>query len=244
MAGAGTIAENRFGRYRVPAGLEHRAAARAVLEGRVYELRTLEFMRAHAGRGDIVHAGTFFGDFLPALSTALAPGARLWAFEPNPESCAAACETIALNRLENVTLANAALSDKRGDVPFRTHRPKGEPLGGVSRIVGKAGKGVIGIEAMMLDDAVPPEREVSILQLDVEGHEAQALRGAYHMIRKWKPILILEAFERAPWIRRNFPDTNYTIIGTLHGNVVYAPEDRADQLSIPDAVGSSGVVRK
>lgn len=220
-----TPARNKYGLYCVPAGLEDRPASRAVLSGKAYEPDTLRFMRAHAGAGDVIHAGAFFGDFIPALSTALAPGAHLWAFEPNPGNFACAQDTVALNRLANVTLTNAALSDTDTKLLFRTCDADGKSLGGLSHFVDAPGNGIEPVPAIMLDYMVPLARPVTILQLDVEGHEKQALRGAYHLIHRWKPILILEYFRIPQWITRTFRGLGYEKIGKLHGNHVYATQD-------------------
>ncbi|WP_417718648.1 FkbM family methyltransferase [Salipiger sp.] len=220
-----TYPSNRYGRYCVPAGLEDRPAAKAVIAGQVYEPDTITFMRKHAGDGDIIHAGTFFGDFLPALSSAMAPGRKVWAFEPNPGNYDAAVETWALNGLENVELFNAALSNRIEKVLFRTRDEKGRPLGGLSHFVLEEGPGVEPVQSAMLDFTVPLERRVSILQLDVEGHEKQAIRGAFHIIYRWRPILILEYFAQEQWITRTFRGLGYRKIGKLHGNFVYAADD-------------------
>ncbi|RDD64674.1 FkbM family methyltransferase [Thalassococcus profundi] len=219
------IPANRYGRYCVPAGLEDRPAARAVLAGQAYEPETLRFMRAHAGDGDIIHAGAFFGDFIPALSTALTPGARLWAFEPNPGNFASAQETVRLNDLQNVTLTNAAVSNQPDELLFRTRDKDGKSLGGLSHFVTEPGDGVEAVAAAMLDFVVPLDRKVSILQLDVEGHEKQAMLGAYHLVNRWAPILILEYFNKPQWIARRFPGLGYRHIGKLHGNHVFAARD-------------------
>ncbi|MCC1491198.1 FkbM family methyltransferase [Cognatishimia sp. F0-27] len=217
-------ASNAYGCYAIPEGCASRPAARAVLSGGIYEPETLDFMRRYAGRGDIVHAGTFFGDFLPALASALAPTRRLWAFEPNPVSVAAAHETITLNGLRNVTLTHAALSNRAGALHFRTHRSDGRPLGGLSQVVDSPGPGVETVPAAMLDFVVPQERPLGIIQLDVEGHEKPALKGAYHLIHRWRPLLILEHFEAEGWITRTFRGLGYRRIGALHGNTVFATE--------------------
>lgn len=222
MAGEALIGRNKFGLYHIPAGVETRPAAKAVLSGRVFEPDTIDFMRANCGDGDIIHAGAFFGDFLPGLSGGLAQDAKIWAFEPNPGSYAAAEQTVTLNGLANVELQNAALSDRNGEVLFQTHRTDGSPMGGVSRVVERDEKGVSNIRSVMLDYAVPIDRTVSILQLDVEGHEKNALLGAYHIINIWKPILILEYFAETRWISRTFRNLKYKAIGKVHGNHVYA----------------------
>ncbi|APZ52544.1 methyltransferase, FkbM family [Salipiger abyssi] len=188
----------------------------------MYEPDTIRFMRQHAGDGDIIHAGTFFGDFLPALSAAMAPERRIWAFEPNPGNYEAACKTIALNALANVTLTNAALSNREETVLFRTRDEDGKSLGGLTHFVTEEGPGVEPVEAVMLDFTVPLGRRVTILQLDVEGHEKQALRGAWHLIHRWQPILILENLGQERWIQRTFRGLGYQQIGKLHGNFVYA----------------------
>ncbi|MFP4327763.1 MAG: FkbM family methyltransferase [Paracoccaceae bacterium] len=217
-------AQNEYGLYHVPEGLEDRPAARAVLSGHAYEPETLRFMRAHAGTGDVIHAGTFFGDFIPALSKALAPDARLWAFEPNPGNFEAARQTLALNDLRNVELTHAALSNRDATVLFRTRDAQGKSLGGLSHLAEAEGPGVEPVRAVMLDFAVPLDRRISILQLDVEGHEKQALKGAYHIVNRWRPILVLEYLGNVQWINRTFRGLGYTHLGKVHGNHVYAVE--------------------
>jgi len=221
---ATTIPQNEYGQYCLPDGVDGRPAAKAVISGQVFEPDTIAFMRKHAGDGDIIHAGTFFGDFLPGLSGGMAEGAKIWAFEPNPGNFKAAEQTIKLNDLQNVELRNAALSNQDGELLFRTHRTNGKALGGLSRIATEQGPGVQSVQALMLDYVVPIDRKVSILQLDVEGHEKPAMRGAYHIIHKWKPILILEYFGKVQWLNRNFRSLGYKPIGKLHSNYVYATE--------------------
>lgn len=212
---------NRYGVYHLPEGVEHRPAARAILSGEVYEPETIDFIRRNAGDGDIIHAGAFFGDFLPGLSSGLAEGRKVWAFEPNPESHAAACKTVEMNRLANVELVNAALSDRAAGVLLRTHQDDGRALGGASRVVSDAGDGVRAVASVMLDFAVPLERRVSILHLDVEGHEKAALRGAFHIVSRWRPILILEFFSDLRWLSRTFRGSGYRQVDKLNRNWVF-----------------------
>jgi FkbM family methyltransferase len=151
----------------------------------------------------------------------------VWAFEPNPTNFAAARATADLNDLDNVELRNAALSNQDGALLFRTHGTNGTPRGGLSRVAVQEGPGVTSVDAVMLDYAVPLDRPVSILQLDVEGHEKQALLGAFHIIQRWRPILILEYFDQLRWFGRNFRSIGCQCVGKLHSNFVYATEPMA-----------------
>jgi hypothetical protein len=71
------IAYNQYGGYCVPQSSHHRPAAQRILSGTLWEPKTIAFMMTYCGTGDIVHAGTYFGDIVPALSQACAPGAKV-----------------------------------------------------------------------------------------------------------------------------------------------------------------------
>jgi len=226
------IASNRHGTYCVPASAAARPAARAVLRGKVYEPETLAFMAANCGPYDIVHAGTFFGDFLPALSRAVDPGALIWAFEPNEESFRCAEVTSLLNQISNVRMHNAGLGAATSSSFLMTTDARGRALGGASRIVADApateGAGVESVDIVAIDDIVPADRTVGILQLDVEGYEQHALTGAFDTIRRCRPILVLEqqpshAFLDGEWFADNVLSLGYELAGTAHLNRIYRP---------------------
>lgn len=69
------VAGNKHGVYCVPRSSRHRPAAQAILQSRVWEPDTLDLVGGTDRDGDIVHAGTFFGDFLPALARSRRNGA-------------------------------------------------------------------------------------------------------------------------------------------------------------------------
>ena len=66
------IAENAHGFYCVPRAAVQRPAARKIINGEVWEPETIDFVVRHCVDRSVVHAGAFFGDFLPAVSRALA----------------------------------------------------------------------------------------------------------------------------------------------------------------------------
>jgi FkbM family methyltransferase len=223
------VSYNQYGGYCVPQSSFYRPAARAVLSGKVYEPKTIEFMMANCRDRDIVHAGTFFGDFFPALSTALDSRAVIWAFEPNRENFRCANITLELNEVTNVRLTHAGLGARRATLFVQTEDASGLPLGGSSRIVstGVGREKNEPVEILPVDEAVPAERDVGIVQLDVEGYEKEALSGALATIRRCLPILILEVLPestlvRGDWFAKNILSLGYELTAKLHGNSVYA----------------------
>jgi FkbM family methyltransferase len=218
-----TVAYNRFGAYSVPLSSSHRPAARAVLAGRVWEPDTLAEVTRRCRGGDVVHAGTYFGDFLPALARACTPG-TLWAFEPNPENFRCARITAELNGLDNVALRHAGLGAAGGALLVATIGPDGEALGGASRLVrpGEALPGSVEVAVVAIDDVVPADRKVDVIQLDVEGSEGAALLGALATIVRCSPVLILESLFGGDRLPDEIASLGYAPTGTVHDNVIFA----------------------
>jgi FkbM family methyltransferase len=226
-----SIAFNKYGAYCVPLSSQHRTLCQKILKGEVFEPDTIRYMTENAGEGDIVHAGTFFGDFLPALSRSVGEGRHVWAFEPNTENYRCAQMTITLNSISNVHLIQAGLGAKASKAAVLLEDSKGKGLGGCSKIVDAIEDGTVTeqISVVTLDEVIPQDRAVSILQLDVEGYEEQALKGAIRLIKRCRPILILEddqGVTNSSWFKENVLALGYEIAGKLHYNTLILPEER------------------
>lgn len=230
------LAYNRFGGYLVPNSSSHRPAAQLVLDSQVYEADTIDFVRAHCGEGDIVHAGAYFGDFLPALSSGCAPGAIVWAFEPNGENYRCAEVTALINNLRNVRLHHAGLGERDADAFIRIKDTDGRALGGASSIVGSPDHRPDldqAVELVAIDHVVPRRRHVAVIQLDVEGHEQAALAGALATIRRCRPLIVIEVLPASDlldseWFRSNIQDLGYEQTEAIDGNVVFTSRERPE----------------
>jgi FkbM family methyltransferase len=227
------IAENCHGLYCLPLRSMQRPASQEIIQGRVWEAATIAQICKSAGDGDVIHAGAFFGDFFPAISKALAPAAKLWTFEPNSENFQCAQITCRLNELKNVELRNCGLSDRSNNRLMTIGQ--GETwFGGGSRILNKdpvAEEHTETIAVEPIDGAIPADRRISVLQLDVEGHEASALAGGLGTIRRWLPLIILETLPQN-WVQQNLAALGYQVIGRCNSNSILsvgeaAPPDRA-----------------
>ncbi len=225
------VASNRFGRYCVPRNSSHRPAAKRILNGMVHEPRTLRFIRDNLGKGDVVHAGTYFGDFIPGIAKKMSAGQLLWAFEPVPENFSCARETVRLNALENVRLFNAGLGKEKAVLPMITIDKEGNTLGGGSRIARKSHAGDVTVDIVPIDAVVPTDRQVGIIQLDVEGQELPALQGAWRTIQRSWPLLILEVWRKNQfledrWFQENILASGYEVVGKVHENTVLARPEK------------------
>ncbi|HYA68386.1 MAG TPA: FkbM family methyltransferase, partial [Acidimicrobiales bacterium] len=168
------VAANEHGLYCVPRSSRHRPVARAILRSRVWEAETLDLVCQADPDDDIVHAGTYFGDFLPALARSRGDGAIVWAFEPGQENYRCAQITTLLNDLGNVVLTHAALDSRSGTARLVTSDRAGLPVGGASHIIrdlSRAGsRRSEEVQLVSIDEVVTTDRRVAVIQLDVEGH--------------------------------------------------------------------------
>lgn len=230
-----SVAANAYGFYCVPDAYKKREAARELINGLVYEPGTLGLLRRLARQGgDVITGGAFVGDFSPALSEAMGKGARLHTFEPNPMSKQAVRYTLALNRLTNVAFHEVGIGAVPGQLKLQVAKEDGTPMAGTSKIVGADAMGeTVDVEISTLDDLVDVSRRVSVIHLDIEGHEVAALSGAERIIQEEAPDLVLEAPKR--WMQRAIEkhlreyhsDLDYTLCGSIDRNAIYRALARA-----------------
>ncbi len=201
--------------YFVPKYASHRPAVKKLLTGTLYEPDTHEFVRdfCNSFNGSIVHAGTFFGDMIPAFSRSVS--GKVFAFEPVFENYILAKLCVDHNDLSNVVLMNLALSDRLDNLYIDTYEGNGRHAGGGSTI---SNEGTIcaatSIDRLGIEDLV-------LIQLDVEGHELIALTGAQSTIRKCRPVIAIE--DNHNNCSEFLMNLEYERIGRIPGLTLWAP---------------------
>ena len=220
------IRKNKYGLYYIPDNQLHRPVAATVAEGKVWEEQTINYIIDNLNNKSVVTAGAYYGDFLPAISNET--DGNVFTYEPVPELFEYAKNTINLNQLHNVIIENKAISNKPCHVTMelvgtrRKYIKEGDKhymLGGASRIVTSRSPTTVDVEASTLDHLIPTECEISVIHLDVEKHENEALEGAIRVIENNLPIIIVETLP-LNFYRKILKPLGYTRQGQVDRNTI------------------------
>ncbi len=206
----------------VPRHGQHRIAAQHIQNRRLYEPDTHKLVSKLMPilGGSMIHAGTFFGDMLPTFSCAT-PG-LLYAFEPVLENYVLAKLCVEMNELMNVVLLNAALGQKTGATYIDTGDIELPHMGGASYVSEKGqATALLAIDDLNL-------RDISLIQLDVEGFELNVLRGAARTLEQYSPVVMIEdnSDSCTPFLQ----SFDYRHVLDIPGLAVWARSDQEETL--------------
>ncbi len=136
----------------------------------------------------VVEVGANIGAHTVAIARACQPG-TVYAFEPQRRVFQVLCANLALNDIENVVALQQACGAEAGEVvvPPLNYRAPGN-FGGISMLpptsVGER------VPLVRLDDLRLPA--CGLIKVDVEGFEAEVLKGATDTIARTRPLLYVE----------------------------------------------------
>jgi FkbM family methyltransferase len=130
-----------------------------------------------------VDIGAHIGTHTLSMAKFVGANGRVVAFEPQRKIFRELAQNIRLNRLKNVAALRYALGSGAGVVTMSASTPKNEGATGI-------GAGGDKVELRTLDSFAL--KNISVLKIDVEGHENGVLDGAKKTIAREKPILLVE----------------------------------------------------
>jgi len=134
--------------------------------------------------------GAHVGFYSLLASILVGPAGRVVAFEPWPENIVYLKKHLYLNRLENVTVVEKAVSDCTGEAWFQE---------GSCRSTGHLSpQGTLKVKTIRLDDFVQenPALAPDYLKIDVEGAELAVLAGAEKLLADFRPTIFLATHGR------------------------------------------------
>lgn len=134
-----------------------------------------------------VDLGAYRGDTVAEFLTFASGYDQIYAWEPDQKNHQKLCELIADKKLSCITPLPFAAWNKEEILPFQGGK------GGRNSLLSKEGR--CSVQARTLDQILNGQK-ASIIKMDVEGAEYEALMGARETITQWKPRLMLSAYHK------------------------------------------------
>ena len=153
---------------------------------RVWEGYTTAFVESCLRPGMVaIDAGANIGWYTLAMARAVGPAGLVYAFEPADEELTRLRSNVRLNALENVRVKPLALAEAEGWTTLSDTLDAGTTY---------VGGGKRPIATTSLDRLVADERleRVDFIKMDVEGSELNVLRGAREVLRRFRPMIMVE----------------------------------------------------
>ena len=158
----------------------------------LYEPELKPFFELFAGT--FIDVGANIGKYSIILGKKLKDNGQVISIEPEPRNFEILNKNIKLNNLKNVTAINNGLYSKKGKLDFYlTSEKSGD---GAHSLIKKTNN-KIQIKVDTLDNIIKEKglKDIKLIKIDVEGAEANVLKGAKKTLKKYHPKLIFEAWD-------------------------------------------------
>ena len=156
-----------------------------------YEMNKRQAFEAEIEPGTVIYdIGANVGYFSLLAAVLTGKEGKVFAFEPLPRNIEFLRKHIELNKMAQISVIEAAVSDHSGEAYF--------DLGASSAMGHLSEAGEMRVRMVCLDemldkgDLLPPD----YIKVDVEGAEYEALQGARHLLETHRPVLFLDTHNR------------------------------------------------
>lgn len=133
----------------------------------------------------VIDIGANIGKYTKFLSEIVGPQGSVHSYEPIPETFSYLRHNVRKLRLSNVSLHQAAVSSYRGNLRMKV--PKGNFYQAEISADGDQA-----VQIVRLDDEFRDSRAISFIKCDAEGHEKEVIEGALNLIRRDRPVWLME----------------------------------------------------
>ncbi len=166
-----------------------------------------EALSAHLRPGDVFYdIGAGVGFFTLLAARQVTPNGRVVALEPNPETAERLRRNVELNGLQNVEVIERAVAADNGRAVITS-------AGTASRLAGAeaTGPSAVAVSTVSIDRLVDElgGYQPSLVKLDIEGAECEALRGMTETIASAQPKILCETHGTLPRVRALLEGTGY-----------------------------------
>jgi FkbM family methyltransferase len=152
-----------------------------------YEFKKrLLFERLISTNSVVYDLGAFTGYYTLLASVLVGPAGRVYVFEPLPRNLHYLKQHLTLNRISNVSVIEAAVSNRSGRLTFQE---------GPSRARGRLHEGgELVVEVVALDELIESGSlpDPQYMKIDVEGAEMRVLEGASQLLERSHPTIFMD----------------------------------------------------
>lgn len=198
----------------------------ALVRNANFDLVALSVLRAYLRSGDtFLDVGANWGYFTCLGAAVVGPTGLVLSLEPNPRAYARLLTTIRMNGLSNVI-----------PLPYAASLEDGQPVAVVqswfrqttSAYVQPAGAEVPNALTVTLDRIVEKMGvdRVGAIKIDTEGAELRVLEGAANILRRWRPLMLVEVSRYSERFGYSAKDL-YTWMRRMDYARVYLLDERA-----------------
>lgn len=164
---------------------------RAMIKYGEYSYFELDLLRQIVQPNDIfADIGANIGGLTVPLATSVGPQGRGLAFEMQPVVFQNLCANLSLNALTNVDAFHCGLGDEQTDVQIPMYRYD-QPFNYAGIPIQRQEERGVSLAIKRFDDVFQYPR-LKLIKIDVEGMEAEVIRGARQSIQKYRPVLYVE----------------------------------------------------
>jgi FkbM family methyltransferase len=153
----------------------------------------LEFLKDYLkGTITVVDVGSNVGYFTISIAKYLDKTSKILSIEPSEQNITRMKKVLQRRTIvQKIEIVNAGASDSNG-VGYLKIDPKNPS----NHQISSAKKGCIEIKLLTLDSICSGIGDISLVKIDVQGHELKVLKGADKLIAEQLPILLIEIDNR------------------------------------------------
>jgi FkbM family methyltransferase len=151
-----------------------------------YEYEKQKALERELKAGNVVYdIGANVGFYSLLASVVVGEAGHVYSFEPFPDNLRELRKHIELNRIENCTVIDAAVSSSDGEAIFDPSE---------SRYTGRlSDAGSLRVRTVTIDGLVSRKeiQSPNLMKIDIEGAEFECLRGASSVVQEFRPLIFL-----------------------------------------------------
>jgi len=151
----------------------------------------IKFLRHAAKPGmNVIDIGANYGLYTLTLGKHILPDGNIWAFEPASRTAGYLAQSIDANRLGNIQLIQAALSEKKGQARLSLY-----PNAEINSLLNQGNApDTETVELLTLDDCALEYgwKDIDFIKLDAEGEEQRIILGGMQFLTEQSPLIMFE----------------------------------------------------